>query len=100
MSSTCAANETGATGSSALDGAMLVLDESQVVSLPAAPAPNTTYEGTNADTGDTFTVILNEQAVVESVITVAAVHVILNGPTATGDIVLASAECGVTTSTA
>lgn len=96
-SSTCAANETGATGSTALVGATLVLDESQIVSLPAVPAPNTTYEGTNADTGDTFTVILNEQAVVQGVITVTAVHVILNGPTATGDIVLAQAACGVTT---
>jgi hypothetical protein len=100
LSSTCAANETGATGSTTLTEAMLVLDENQIVPLPASPAPNTTYEGTNADTGDTFTVILNEQVAAAGGITVTAVHIILKGPTATGDIVLAQSQCGVTTAPA
>jgi hypothetical protein len=67
------------------------------VPLPSAPAPNTTYEGTNADTGDTFTVILNEQVIGPGGITVTAVHIVLHGPTATGDIFLARSESGVTT---
>ena len=96
VSSTCAANETGATGSTTLAGAMLVLGESQIVTLPSTPAPNTTYEGTNADTGDTFTVILNEQVAGADWITVHAVHIVLNGPTATGDIIVASTQAGVT----
>lgn len=98
VSSTCSANETGATGSSSLVEAMLVLDDAHVVPLPATPAPNTTYQGTNASTGDTFTVILNEQVPGAGGITVHAVHLILNGPMATGDIVLASSQSGVTTS--
>jgi len=98
VSSTCSANETGATGSASLVEAMLVLDDAHVVPLPATPAPNTTYQGTNASTGDTFTVILNEQVPEAGGITVHAVHLILNGPMATGDIVLASSQSGVTTS--
>lgn len=100
VSSTCAANETGATGSATLEDGVLVLDDDRIVSLPSAPAPNTTYEGMNADTGDTFTVILNEQVAPPGGMTVNAVHIILEGPTATGDIVLASSQCSVTTSTA
>ena len=97
VSSTCAANETGVTGSTTLAGGMLVLDENQIVTLPSTPAPSTTYEGTNADTGDTFTVILNEQVAGADGITVHAVHIVLNGPTATGDIFVASTRAGVTT---
>jgi hypothetical protein len=98
VSSTCSANETGATGAAALVGAMLALDDEHVVTLPATPAPNTTYQGTNASTGDTFTVILNEQVPSAGGLTVNAVHLILNGPMATGDIVVASSQSGVTTS--
>ena len=98
IKSTCAANETGATATTTLDGAMLVLDDEQVLSLATAPAPNTTLQGTNADTGDTFTVILNEQVAAKGGITVTAVHIILNGPTAKGDIFLAQSQCAVTTS--
>ncbi|HVM02889.1 MAG TPA: choice-of-anchor P family protein [Acidimicrobiales bacterium] len=98
VASTCTANETGATGSTTIDGGMLVLDENQIVPLPAAPAPNTTYQGTNADTGDTFTVILNEQVAGAGMLTVTAVHVVLEGPTATGDILVGRSESGVTTS--
>ncbi len=98
VGSSSAANETGATGSTTLGEAMLVLDESQVITLPSAPAPNTTFEGTNAGSGDTFTVILNEQVPEAGGITVHAVRIILNGPYATGDIVLGSSQCGVTTS--
>jgi uncharacterized protein YegP (UPF0339 family) len=98
VSSTGTANETGATGSTTINGGMLVLDESHIVTLPSTPAPNTTYEGTNADTGDTFTVILNEQVAGPGRITVTAVHIVLHGPTATGDILLARSQSGVTTS--
>jgi len=98
VASTCTANETGATGSATLTGAMLVLGEDRIVDLPTTPAPNTTYEGRNADTGDTFTVVLNEQVAAPGGITVTAVHIILKGPTATGDIVLASSQSTVTTS--
>lgn len=96
LRSTCTANETGATASTTVTGGMLVLDENRIVALPDTPAPNATYEGVNADTGDTFTVVLNEQTVTADGLQVAAVHVILHGPTATGDIVLASATSGVT----
>jgi len=77
---------------------MLVLDDEQVLSLATTPAPNTTLKGRNADTGDTFTVILNEQVTAKGGITVTAVHIILNGPTAKGDIYLAQSQCAVTTS--
>lgn len=56
------------------------------------------HEGTNADTGATFTVILNEQVAGPGGITVTAVHIVLHGPTATGDILLARSQSGVTTS--
>ncbi len=98
VASSCSANETGATGLTLIAEAMLVVDDEHIVPLPASPAPNTRYEGTNSSTGDTFTVILNEQVPHPGGITVHAVRIILNGPHATGDIVLGSSQCGVTTS--
>lgn len=96
VAGTCTANETGASGSATLTGAMLVLELGNIVALPGKPAPNTSYEGKNSQTGDTFTVVLNEQVATPGGLTVNAVHVILHGPTATGDIVVASTQSGAT----
>jgi hypothetical protein len=101
VSSTCTASETGGlTGSTAITNGSLVQNATTTVTLDAAPAPNTTYQGVDnreGGSGDTFTVILNEQTVTAESITVTAVHVILGGPLATGDIYVGQSHCDFST---
>jgi hypothetical protein len=99
VSSTCTAGETGVTASTTITGGTLVQSGTQTVPLDSNPAPNTTFNGTNADTGDTFTVVLNEQVTGSNSITVNAAHIILNGPSATGDIIIGQSHCDVASGT-
>ncbi|MEJ7845942.1 MAG: choice-of-anchor P family protein, partial [Acidimicrobiales bacterium] len=96
LASTCTATEGGSTASATVAGGDLVVSGTETVALPAEPAPNTVIEGTVTATGDAFTVTLNEQDVVGSSITVTAVRVVLAGPTAVGEIVLAQSRCDMT----
>lgn len=95
-SSTCTSATDGSSGATTLTGAKLVLSGTETVALPAAPAPGTRFEGTGPAPGDTYAVILNQQEVGAGSVTVTAVHIVLNGPTAVGDIVLAQTRCATT----
>ena len=96
VSSTCTASETGLQAWTAIspDG-RLVLDEATTIPLIANPSPNERYHGVTSS-GETYTVILNEQTYTTNSITVTAVHIILEGPTTTGHIYLGQSHCDVT----
>ncbi len=105
VSSTCTAGAT-VSGSTTVTGGRLVTatDANQVptttVDVPTNPAPNTAINGSfvlsPSDT-ETYTYIFNEQTVnPDGSITVTAVHEILRGPTAKGDLYIGQVTCGVT----
>ena len=61
------------------------------------PSPGARINGTINHVGDSFHVIFNEQSVnADGSTTVVGAHLYLDGPTAVGDLVVASATCGVT----
>lgn len=91
-SSTCTSSEAGSTGATKLADARLTVSGDEAGALPDEPAPNTTLKATHSS-GEAFTVILNEHLVAPGSITVNAVHVILDGPSAHGDIVLGQSVC-------
>ncbi|MGI9121129.1 MAG: hypothetical protein ACR2G7_13590 [Acidimicrobiales bacterium] len=103
-SSTCMANESGATGSTMIvDGRLVIsqganLDDPSddtVVTVPTSPAPNTTYEGKIENVGDSFKYVFNEQIVnPDGSITVNAGHQYLLGPIAVGDLIFGQSVCG------
>jgi hypothetical protein len=104
LSSTCTANEGGATGSTTVTNGRLVtqdpnpnVDGDEVFAdIPASPAPNTQLTGVVAGVGDTYTVVFNEQTTSGGVLTVNAAHLTLLGPNATGEVVMGQSVCGVT----
>ncbi len=106
ITSRCVSDANGSTASTTLAAnSMLKLSKAKTITLPTSPVPNKTYNGIDNSpgaSGDTFTVILNEQTPTSGAgntgITVNAVHLILHGPTATGDIVLAQSHCDSTVS--
>ena len=68
-----------------------------VQSIPSSPAPGTRINGTLNHVGDTFHVIFNEHRLnADGSTSVIGAHMYLTGPTAVGDLVVASATCGVT----
>jgi hypothetical protein len=105
-SSTCTASSSGASGSTSLSGGRLVTSEGAnldsdtddtVVTLPADPAPNTSYEGKIETVGDTFRYVFNEQIKnADGSITVNAAHQYLLGPTAVGEAIIGQSRCGIT----
>ncbi len=103
VASSCVSNANGSTGSTTLGAnSMLIVTPQQTVTLPTSPAANLTFQGTGSN-GDTFTVIFNEQTSTSgggnTGITVNAVHLILHGPQATGNITLAQSHCDSTVGT-
>jgi len=104
IASQCGSDASGSTASTTLAAnSMLRLSDTNTITLATSPAPNTTFDGIDnspGGSGDTFTVVLNEQTPTSGAgntgITVNAVHVILHGPTATGDIILAQSHCDST----
>jgi hypothetical protein len=69
------------------------------VTLPANPAPNTSYDGHIHVNGsiDNFRYVFNEQIRnPDGSITVNAAHQYLLGPTAVGDLIIGQSVCGVT----
>jgi hypothetical protein len=105
LASTCTASESGVSGSTTITDGLLVTDngdddhERVTVTLPANPAPNTTYEGLLriGSRTDTFRWVFNEQIVnADGSLTVNAAHEYLLGPIATGDLIVGQVVCGVT----
>ena len=101
--STCTATESGATGTTTILGGVLVTstdaDGKPVTreSIPIEPDVNYTRTGTINDVGDVYRIVLNEQIEdpVTGALTVNAAHLYLLGPTAEGEVVIASSTCGV-----
>jgi len=103
VSSSCSSDTFGSTGSTSLGAnATLAVTPQQTVALPSNPTPNLTFQGTGGN-GDTFTAIFNEQTLTSgggnTGITVNAVHLVLHGPQATGNITLAQTHCDSTAGT-
>jgi glucose/arabinose dehydrogenase len=110
VKSTCTADETGVSGSTTITGGRLALQDPNpdvsgepgevVVTPPVDPAPGTEYAGVVANVNDYFTVVFNEQIRTADAITVNAVHMFLEGPTAVGEMIIAQSRCGVAATTA
>lgn len=112
VASTCTASESGVTGSTTITGGTLQTDSGDDdptntipdhppvnVTLPANPAPNTSYDGHIhlSSSTDTFRYVFNEHVVnPDGSITVNAAHEYLLGPTAVGDLIIGQSVCGVT----
>ncbi|MEO6350083.1 MAG: S-layer homology domain-containing protein [Candidatus Limnocylindrales bacterium] len=112
LASSCTVAETGRSGSTTITGGTLMTDSGDddptnsvpnhapvIVALPVSPSPNTTYDGHLhiGNTTDTFRYVFNEQMVnPDGSVTVNAAHQYLIGPTATGDVILGQAVCGLT----
>ena len=99
VSAACTTTATTATASATVTDGRLALGDGTVVALPAEPGPNTSFRATSAG-GESFTVVLNEQHAAAGSLTVNAVRVVLHGPSAAGDVVLAQARCGAPGATA
>ena len=113
LASSCTASETAVSGSTTITGGTLQIDSGDSdptntipnhapvnVTLPANPAPNTSYDGHLhfGNTTDNFRYVFNEQIVnPDGSITVNAAHEYLGGPFATGDMIIGQSVCGVTT---
>ena len=98
ISATCTADESGATGSTTVSGGTVVTDQNAgtTAAVPENPDPGFAIEGVNG-AGDRYRYIFNEQSVnADGSITVNAVHLVLLGPNATGDVILGQVVCGVT----
>jgi hypothetical protein len=101
--STCAAAETGSTGTTTILGGTLVTstdaDGKPVTTepIPIQPDVNYTRTGTMDDVGDTYRIVLNEQIEdpFTGALTVNAVHLYFLGPFTEGEVVIASSTCGV-----
>jgi hypothetical protein len=103
VSSTCSSSGTSQSGSSSLAAAKLVTSvgtdfdseaDDVVVTIPADPAPNTSYTGKIENVGDEFRIVFNEQQRGDGSITVNAVHMYLLGPIAKGELIIAQSRCG------
>ncbi len=104
-SATCTANESGFSGSASFTNGILVTstivggpnDGAPLTTepIPSSPGVNYTRTGAINNVGDTFTVKFNEQIVGPNSITVNAVHEILEGPTAIGDLVVGQVKCAL-----
>jgi hypothetical protein len=65
--------------------------------IPSNPTPGLTINGTLNHIGDSFSIVFNKQTTnADGSKTVEGAHMYLLGPTAVGDMVIASATCGVT----
>lgn len=103
ISSSCTANASGTTGAVTVTSGTVATNTNSsgtVVSsanVPANPAPNYSINGQinlSATDTETFTDIFNEQTVSGTTLTVTAVHEVLHGPTAKGDVYIGQSVCG------
>lgn len=111
LASSCTASGSGVSGSTTITGGTLQTDNGDsdpsnsipdhapvTVSLPANPAPNTTYSGHLhiGNATDSFRWVFNEQtANADGSATVNAAHEYLIGPLATGNLIVGQSVCGV-----
>ncbi|MGH9152827.1 MAG: Ig-like domain-containing protein [Acidimicrobiales bacterium] len=96
LTSTCAADASGATGSTTIVGGT-VTSTTGTTTVPTNPAPNHTVEGVVPGANDDFRIVFNEQTTgTDGTLTVNAAHLYLLGPTARGDLVIGQSVCGVT----
>lgn len=106
VTSTCTADASGLSGSASFTAGKILVSlgpdldtptaDDTVVDIPANPPPNTSFDGKLENTGDTFKVVVNEQEKTADAITVNGVHLILQGPIAKGDVVIAQSRCSKT----
>ena len=104
--STCTASESGVSGSASFVNGKLEMKfdkQSQLPTItepiPDNPPPNYTRSGTLDHVGDSWTVVLNEQIIGPDSITVNAVHLLLLGRIAKGDMIIGSSTCSLGGST-
>ena len=72
-------------------------DVTSTQAIPSNPTPGLSISGTLDHIGDSFRIVFNEQTTnADGSRTVVGAHMYLLGPTAVGDMVIASATCGVT----
>lgn len=102
--STCSASSSGVSGSATITGGKLQTDDGNPnvdgdetnVTVPANPAPNTSFDGKLQSVSDTFRYIFNEQIKnADGSITVNAAHQIAIGPTAKGDLIVGQSRCSI-----
>lgn len=98
VSSTCTQTPSGFSGSSEFVNAQVNRAEGPFA-VPSQVAPNTEVTGTVPGVNDSFRIIFNEQIVTAGSITVNAVHMILQGPNAIGDVFIGQSVCGADAST-
>lgn len=101
--STCSASLSGTAGGVTITNGTLVTstnsngDPVTSETIASSPAVNDTHTGTINNVGDSFKIVFNEQvANADGSLTVYGFHLYLLGPTAKGDIYVAKAQCGVT----
>ena len=102
--STCTADESGVRGSTAIANGTVETrydpnsqEPLESVAVPANPPPGHTVQGTIDHVGDRFRIVFNEQVRnPDGSITVHGAHMYLLGPTAVGDLYIATVTCGVT----
>ena len=102
--STCTVSPSGTTASTTIVNGLLALKTDLTqgepltqLSIPANPPPNYTVAGEITNVGDRYRDVFNEQVKnPDGSITVNAYHEYLLGPTAVGDLVVASSTCGAT----
>ena len=104
LRSTCSASSAGLSGATMISGGQLQLSEGDpdiggdetYVALPAAPAPNTGFDGRIETVGDSFRYVFNEHVFrADGSLTVYAAHLYMIGPTAIGDVYIGGVTCGV-----
>ena len=103
ISSSCTATTSGTRGAVTITSGTVATDTNSSgtvlssANVPANPAPNYSVNGKidlSATDTETFTDIFNEQTVSGSTLTVTAVHEVLHGPTAKGDVYIGQSVCG------
>ncbi|HEV2766594.1 MAG TPA: choice-of-anchor P family protein [Acidimicrobiales bacterium] len=95
VASTCTSSESGSVASTTLTDASRVGNETERLALPTQPEPNTIVHSTVPGSDDVVTVMLNEQQVVDGSMVVNAVRIVVDGPSAVGEVVLAQSRCVV-----
>ncbi len=105
VTSTCTASDAGVTGSTTIASGTLQTSEEggpggtpTIVDIPTNPAPNTAIDGVIEGVGgERFRYIFNEQIMnADGSLTINAVHEVLMGPLAVGDLIVGQSVCGAT----
>lgn len=109
ISSSCSASPSGTTaGVTVTNGTVATKTDSNgnvlsSAAVPANPAPGFSINGQidlSATDTETFTDIFNDQTVSGGTLTVNALHEVLHGPTAKGDVFVGQSVCGTNATTA